>query len=357
MNSKHGDMSEQRSVKLLHRMILLLTYVCALIATVEGNQKVDEKIKKMVEEAGCAYASPKQLLVRNVCLMPDYQSNELPNNANGVTKVDFYLQEALVLEVDEKKDKLTVKLSQLMEWGEPRLRANFSAISEKFVQIKLSPKNIRSLWHPDLDMYTKDLEEWKSLYDPLLFQEVVVSERAFLHHYAKRPNVTSIHVWKDWIATFYCKFDFSTFPLDKQQCNFRQMGTSQTIIPLLYPSLNIENWKYRAGGFQISISPVGVADQHNLTLDTVKNAIGCNITLERIVHPYLYQYYFPCMAIVVVSQISFIIPVSAIPGRVALVVTQFLTLTNIFIHLMVSINCRHCVIWIIFFKQIICCNL
>ena len=125
-------MSEQRSVKLFHRLMLLLTYVCALIATVDGNQKVDEKIKKMVEEAGCAYASPKQLLVRNVCLMPDYQSNELPNNANGVTKVDFYLQEALVLEVDEKKDKLTVKLSQLMEWGEPRLRANFSTISEKF---------------------------------------------------------------------------------------------------------------------------------------------------------------------------------------------------------------------------------
>ena len=48
--------------------------------------------------------------------------------------------------------------------------------------------------------------------------------------------------------------------------------------------------------------------------------------------PFLYMYYLPCMAIVLVSQISFIIPLSSIPGRVALVVTQFLTLTNIFIH-------------------------
>ena len=59
---------------------------------------------------------------------------------------------------------------------------------------------------------------------------------------------------------------------------------------------------------------------------------GFDITLERMVQPFLYMYYLPCMAIVLVSQISFIIPLSSIPGRVALVVTQFLTLTNIFIH-------------------------
>ena len=37
-----------------------------------------------------------------------------------------------------------------------------------------------------------------------------------------------------------------------------------------------------------------------------------------------------------IAIISFIIPLSSIPGRVALVVTQFLTLTNIFIHSTVS---------------------
>ena len=47
------------------------------------------------------------------------------------------------------------------------------------------------------------------------------------------------------------------------------------------------------------------------------------------------------IAIVVVAQISFIIPMSAIPGRVALVVTQFLTLTNIFIHEMVRYYFTH----------------
>ena len=66
--------------------------------------------------------------------------------------------------------------------------------------------------------------------------------------------------------------------------------------------------------------------------------VGFNVTLVRIIQPYLYQYYFPSIAIVVVSQISFMIPLSATPGRIALVVTQFLTLTNIFIHQMVKFN-------------------
>ena len=64
--------------------------------------------------------------------------------------------------------------------------------------------------------------------------------------------------------------------------------------------------------------------------------IGFNITFTRVVKPHLYQYYFPCIAIVVVSHISLMIPISAIPGRITLAVTQFLTLTNIFIHFMVS---------------------
>ena len=46
--------------------------------------------------------------------------------------------------------------------------------------------------------------------------------------------------------------------------------------------------------------------------------------------PYLYQIYLPCFAIVIVSMISFLIPLTAIPGRVTLIVTIFLTITHIF---------------------------
>ena len=59
--------------------------------------------------------------------------------------------------------------------------------------------------------------------------------------------------------------------------------------------------------------------------------VGFNITMQRVQQPYLLKYYLPCVAIVAVTQISFHIPPDAIPGRIALLVTQFLTLTNLFI--------------------------
>ena len=66
------------------------------------------------------------------------------------------------------------------------------------------------------------------------------------------------------------------------------------------------------------------------------NQVGIKITMQRVTTSFIMKYYVPCIAIVLVSEIGFIIPVTAIPGRVGLLVTQFLTLINLFIHQMVS---------------------
>ena len=68
------------------------------------------------------------------------------------------------------------------------------------------------------------------------------------------------------------------------------------------------------------------------------NTIGIKITMNHAITPFFVKYYLPCIAIVLVSMIGFAIPLNAIPGRVALLVTQFLTLTNLFIYEMVRIH-------------------
>ena len=70
-------------------------------------------------------------------------------------------------------------------------------------------------------------------------------------------------------------------------------------------------------------------------LNSGHNTVGINIQMDRVVNEFILKYYIPCIAIVLVSGISFVIPITAIPGRVALLVTQFLTLTNLFMHQMV----------------------
>ena len=69
-----------------------------------------------------------------------------------------------------------------------------------------------------------------------------------------------------------------------------------------------------------------------------QTSLGFDIVIKRRPSKYIFQYFLPSCAIVGASSFSFIIPLSAIPGRVALLVTQFLTLTNIFINSMVIIR-------------------
>ena len=299
-----------------------------IVADIVNNYTIKESIKN----AGCPFVSESQMLEKNVCLMPQYASNELPMSSNAASNVSLYLLNVYVLEVDEVKNAITVELLQYLEWTEPRIRANFSsAINQK--KIKLSTKSVNRIWHPELDIYTKDLKEWKSMYDPMLYQDIYLSK-------TKNKSSIKFSVLKSWKATIFCQFDFSLFPFDTQHCAFLQFGGTPDlhIISLCRPIATKE--RYKLNKFKVSFSPVGAmcsrgnSSDHGLKLSFVDT--GFNITLKRKISAYLYTYYLPCLAIVVVSQVSFIVPLSSIPGRIGLVVTQFLTLTNIFIHQMVS---------------------
>ena len=57
---------------------------------------------------------------------------------------------------------------------------------------------------------------------------------------------------------------------------------------------------------------------------------GIEINFKRHSVKYLYVYYLPSGLFVVVSWVSFLVPPEIIPGRMAMLVTLFLVLTNIF---------------------------
>merc|ERR1712183_735790 len=57
---------------------------------------------------------------------------------------------------------------------------------------------------------------------------------------------------------------------------------------------------------------------------------GFEMILTRHVSHYIITYYLPSGLFVVVSWISFVVPPDVIPGRMALLITLFLVLVNIF---------------------------
>ena len=52
-------------------------------------------------------------------------------------------------------------------------------------------------------------------------------------------NVTTLYANKRWIVTLFCRFDFSKFPMDTQNCNYRQIfgSTSEVVCLSLFTAL------------------------------------------------------------------------------------------------------------------------
>ena len=302
----------------------------------------NEKSRKVVEEIGCPYVHEKQMLNRKLCLMPEYEAGEVPESDEDITVVFISFEDAEVLEVTESSNKIMLKLDQEIIWHDPRIRGNFFN-REGYVEgyIRIPHQGFDRIWQPELEMYTQDLQNSQSLFKPRLYEQIYAYPNN--DYYACKNqeisgNGTILKALKSWKVTIDCKFDFSAFPLDIQHCNFFQYGSELVDVQSCNPLDALSFGPEEANGYRFTMIPIQDTIQGDPIDGIVDNGtfyVGLNITLERIVAPYLFQYYFPCIAIVVVSTISFIIPVSAIPGRVALVVTQFLTLMNIFIHQMV----------------------
>ena len=296
---------------LLFVLILFAGYVFIFASHMKYSNGDNEEIKQEIEEAGCPFKSMNQFLVQNICLMPNYHSNEPPNGLYTKTNVFISLHGAYMLEVDEKNNKFTIHISENLQWLEPRMRTNFSKVPTGINMIKLSEDSYYKIWHPEKDMYTLNILEKSTLHEPKFYKDLVVMKDE-----ETRNNASLVDAWKDWRATIFCPFDFSDYPFDTQRCEFSQKADihTKTFLTYYFPQ-NSTKLVYDAIGYHIKISLSGpfIGIKESLwNIEKGSDKIGFNITMERIFEPYLYKYYFPCITIVIVSQISYIIPLSFI---------------------------------------------
>ena len=128
-------------------------------------------------------------------------------------------------------------------------------------------------------------------------------------------------------VTIDCDFDYLWYPMDNQTCGLRFLSFPIKPLNLFLKDLTgacnlLSDVGYERNGFQVSLACINQTD----------GQVGIDFYLKRNINKYVCQYYLPSAIIVIVSQTSFFIPLTAIPGRIGLVVTQFLALTNIFIN-------------------------
>ena len=256
------------------------------------------------------------LLTTGVCVLDQYKKHLVP--VPGQTTVYSTISHQVIREVDSRQKTVSVDFTLTMRWYDPNIKAKFTDNELEFL---LTPTATESIWQPDMVIHNmttfRAKEEWASL----------ISAKV------KKQPKTNVEMQYDLKATVYCHFEYSEYPMDTQNCNIN-IGSSSLAFKFALASTNAEN----DSETNVASNFRGKTTVFDNNRSTESNTIGIKLDLSRIITPFLWKYYIPTTAIVLVSTISFVIPLTSVPGRVALLVTLFLTLINLFIYEMVSID-------------------
>ena len=252
------------------------------------------------------------LLSSYVCIPWGYIKGEAPRLP---TIVSTTIEINNIREVNDKKMWITIDFYQELFWRDDRITTVLGSNGSSVLNNNL----INRIWKPDL--WIKNLFDFK-------LRGVLEPTGGFTIKDKTYDNKRSTWILYNMEAqaTIYCNFNFLKYPMDTQFCEF--------IIDAAYPQPDVVNVIFKLGLFGVTNNNFNLDDfAINVTFKNETGQTGINsiIKLERQCLPFIIRYYLPCIAIITVSLMNFLISVDSIPARTSLLVTQFLTLTNILI--------------------------
>ena len=302
---------------------------------------------------------PGNLLEEHACTLYGYNPSHAPVFPSDAAKtlVNGKISQEKVREVDDLKQTVTMDITFALFWIDLQIKTNFSKQNKQDGGIEIGSRKSNDIWKPNVYVY--NTSDYNSFTDSTQTTELMLLS----HLYA---NNFTVVMWRiEAKMTVYCDFDLSAYPMDTQMCELRIGSRSSTVSfiqmdndgkhgeNILSPRFARDIKIYNAVGFDFAVQNFeqNVTVASNETSDTgepwyfrntTKSTVGIQIKMKRSIHPFIMKYYFPCIAIVVVSHIGYMVPLTAMPARVALLVTQLLTLTNLFIHEMVRVISFEC---------------
>ena len=242
-----------------------------------------------------------------------------------------------VREISDAKRTITLDISLTLRWMDDNIYtydSNMKEFLKKKTDNEFTSEKSKHIWKPNLPIY--DLYDYKSFIDSFRMVSLKVLREA---HFDDGLCIAGpmMQYKVEAKVSVYCGFDFSNYPNDESNCKMLFGGQSSNLRYQLYDP---GNKHHNDESFFMSDLNVLVSILEEPGEEQTEQKIGLKINIQRNLRPYVYKHYIPCIIITLVSQCSFLIPLEALPGRVALVVTQLLTLTSLFIHTMVSIESK-----------------
>jgi len=225
--------------------------------------------------------------------------------------------------VNDKTQSMMISMYFAVSWLEPRLKINSSAVewgedrTGPMNQVNESPETLKYLWYPELEIY--GLETFT--------RQKVLKEMSGVRIMKNKTINYELNVH----ITISCQMNFDDYPLDAHACQF-QVGSyydTQEVVKCNAHFIYDEN-RQRSLQHLIQIEQL---PSHFKTVHLpsgVYSAAGFQVKLQRKQMQFVVQVYLPSAMFVIVSWVSFLVKPEVVPGRMAMLVTLFLVLINIF---------------------------
>jgi len=263
------------------------------------------------------------------CLPKDYNQEKHPfsyyklENRSLPWDYDFKFVIDEISNINDKAQSMMISMYFAVSWTEPRLIINQSATewTEERTgpkdQVNESPETLKYIWYPELEIY--GLETFD--------RQRVLKEMSGVRI---RKNKT-INYELNVRITISCQMNFDDYPLDAHTCQF-QVGSyydTQEIVTCKAHFIYDQDRQRSLQHFlQIEDLPECF---HTVDIPSgIYSACGFQVKLQRKQMQYVVQVYLPSAMFVIVSWVSFLVKPEVVPGRMAMLVTLFLVLINIF---------------------------
>jgi len=250
------------------------------------------------------------------CLPKDYQKLESPTPDSPV-HVDINVEILDILSVNDKEFSISMSMYFSVMWQESRIWTNNSI--EPGMWYPVSLEFLNDLWIPNVFIY--NLKSFSSLQvlKRLAGVWIIDGKDVFYNQFAQ--------------VTFLCPMRFERYPLDEHICKFRVGSTNMDINYMRFGETTVtydESSRNTILDYQVEAKQLRETDRIYLYQGTNYSVTGVEMKLKRNMQKYLYIYYLPSGLFVVVSWVGFLIPPEVVPGRMAMLITLFLVLINIF---------------------------
>ena len=277
---------------------------------------------------------------KRICREKGYQSNEPPRK--NFTRIYLEVGHLKIIKIQQRENTIKIYVLQTLSWLDHRITLDpinvdgFHSHNPMGVNgmDKERPYDLLSetncpIWYPNITQKDRVLQRGKPSH-PFKYMTFTAGEA--ISTAGEGRNYTSISMGQEYILELLCDLNVDEFPFDTHKCNATGLNEGTTALELLLGNTGnktVAKSIYETG-FYITVT------WHGAVISGKTSYVKFDLKLTRILSTFIFQYYLPCIAIVCVSQVSFIIPPSFAPGRIGLLATLFLTLTNLFIHHMVN---------------------